>query len=152
MGDTATIAGATQRAAKAAEEQAAREAAMEDSDSDAEVSGRGGRSRRNAQIPGTTQDMDDEDVPLPGKEGEALPVSHEVTISGHNKPVTAVALDPKASRMVTGSLDGIVKFYDFNGMSEEKNSFRELEPVPAQGQHIYSLSFGTTGGIVLVVS
>merc|ERR1712232_922108 len=109
MGDTATIAGATQRAAKAAEEQA-------------------------------------------GKEGEALPVSHEVTISGHNKPVTAVALDPKASRMVTGSLDGIVKFYDFNGMSEEKNSFRELEPVPAQGQHIYSLSFGTTGGIVLVVS
>jgi len=55
------------------------------------------------------------------------------------------------SRMVTGSMDGNIRYWDFNGMnSEDKSSFRSLEPV--EGHMVQAVSFGTTGGSVLVVS
>jgi len=78
-----------------------------------------------------------------------LPVSHEAVLQAHEKAVTALSLDPKGSRMVTGSMDGSIKYYDFNGMAEDKNAFRSLDPV--EGHMVQALSFSTTGGILLAV-
>jgi len=88
-------------------------------------------------------------LPEPGKESEVLPVTHEVEIPAHDKAVTALGLDPKAARMITGSMDGNIKFFDFSGMSEAKESFRELEPV--ENHLVQAISFSTTGGQALVV-
>jgi len=104
------------------------------------------RMRTPVAVP---QEEEPDELPIPGKEAEVLPVSHEVAIKAHERAVTALGLDPKGSRMVTGSMDGTIKFYDFNGMSEEKNSFRSLEPV--EGHMVQAISFGTTGGQLLVI-
>jgi len=80
--------------------------------------------------------------------GSELPVSHEVHISAHEKAVTALGFDPKAARMVTGSMDGAVKFFDFAGMSEAKESFRTVEPV--DGHMVQAISFGPSGSCLLV--
>lgn len=100
----------------------------------------------------------DEAPPPPGQEDSVLPVSHEAVIPAHTqngkdgksgKAVTAIGLDPKGSRMIAGSMDGQLKFYDFNGMSEAKESFREMEPV--EGHMVQAISYSTTGGVALVV-
>eukprot|EP00747_Dinoflagellata_sp_TGD_P163576 gnl/TRDRNA2_/TRDRNA2_182373_c0_seq1.p1 gnl/TRDRNA2_/TRDRNA2_182373_c0~~gnl/TRDRNA2_/TRDRNA2_182373_c0_seq1.p1 ORF type:complete len:771 (+),score=172.36 gnl/TRDRNA2_/TRDRNA2_182373_c0_seq1:59-2314(+) len=87
--------------------------------------------------------------PEPGKEHLVMPVSHEVIIPAHEKAVTALGLDPKGARMITGGLDGQIRFFDFNGMSEAKESFRTLEPV--DGHMVSSISWAPAGGCALVV-
>lgn len=145
--DSATVAGATRRALRAQEEALAREEAEQEAEEAAASAPKPDTSGRR----GDAQVDEDDDVPLPGQEKFALPVSHECIIKASERPVTAISFDPKASRMVTGGLDGIVRYYDFNGMTEEKLPFRQVEPVPEQGQHIQALSFGATGGFVLVI-
>eukprot|EP00435_Cladocopium_sp_Y103_P073918 s32_g45.t1 len=90
-----------------------------------------------------------DELPEPGKELEVIPVTHEVEVPCFDKAVTAIGLDPKGSRMIAGGLDGTLKFFDFHGMSEAKEAFRDLEPVV--GKMVHSISFSTTGGQVLVV-
>lgn len=92
---------------------------------------------------------EDEMMPLPGMENQVVPVSHEVSIPAYEKCVTAMALDPKGSRMVTGSIDGCVKLFDFNGMSETKEAFRSLEPV--ESHVVGACSWAITGGSILVI-
>lgn len=93
---------------------------------------------------GKQQESDGEEEDMGG-----LPITHEAILPAHEKPVTALSLDPKASRMVTGSMDGTIKFFDFGGMSDEKSAFRCLEPV--EGHMVQATSFGITGGRVLVI-
>jgi len=95
------------------------------------------------------EDDEPDVLPLPGKEKEVIPVTHEVSIPAHDKVVTAMAFDLKASRMITGSVDGSVKFYDFNGMSEAKGAFREIEPIEAH--RVQALDFTCSGSIILVI-
>jgi WD40 repeat protein len=57
-----------------------------------------------------------------------LPLSRSIELKGHTKPVSAVALDPSGTRMVTGSYDFTVKFWDFHGMDRDLRSFRTIEP------------------------
>ena len=42
--------------------------------------------------------------------------------------VSAVALDPSGSRLVTGGYDYEVKFWDFAAMDPSLNSFRSFQP------------------------
>ena len=44
------------------------------------------------------------------------------------KPLTALAADPAGSRLVTGGLDYVVKYWDFNGMDLGRRSFRDMRP------------------------
>jgi len=96
--------------------------------------------------------------PAPGTEHEVIPVSHEAVIpallsdrrSSSGQTITAIGLDPKGSRMICGSMDGQCKFYDFNGMSEAKESFRSLEPV--EGHMVQAISYSTTGNCALIVT
>ena len=79
-----------------------------------------------------------------------IPCSHEVLIKGHKKGITALTLDPKGFRMLTGSNDYNVRMWDFQGMNRTMNSFRILEPY--EGQPISALSYNPEGSEYLVCS
>lgn len=83
---------------------------------------------------------DDDDTPL----------THEVRISAFKKSMTAIGLDPAGSRMVCGDLLGSYKFYDFAGMNEGKQHFREMSPVGTV--RCEAISFCPSGGMVLCIS
>lgn len=53
-----------------------------------------------------------------------LPVSHEVTLAGHERAVVTLDVEHSGNRVVTGSMDGTVRLYDFNGMKADLRSFR----------------------------
>jgi len=84
-------------------------------------------------------------------DNDGLPVTHEVHIPAYEKSIlTAFALDRAGSRMVTGSMAGQFKYYDFIGMNETKQHFRLMEPL---GQcRVEALSFCPSGGTVLCLS
>lgn len=68
-------------------------------------------------------DSDDED------EAERFPVSHELIFKTHDRAVTTIALDPAGGRMLTGSLDGTVKFHDFASMTPTTlRAFKSVDP------------------------
>jgi hypothetical protein len=73
------------------------------------------------------------------REGVELPISHIVGLKGHNKGVTAVAIDAVGNRLVTGGNDYQVCMYDFQGMNERLRPFRTIQP--ADGYPVSSLSF-----------
>ena len=62
----------------------------------------------------------------------SIPSSHEVIIKGHKKGVTALDIDPKGYRMISGGNDYNVRLWDFQGMNKSMNSFRILEPYEGQ--------------------
>mmetsp|Transcript_7868 Transcript_7868/g.10338 ORF Transcript_7868/g.10338 Transcript_7868/m.10338 type:complete len:791 (-) Transcript_7868:225-2597(-) len=72
-----------------------------------------------------------------------IPVSHEVVLKGHSKPVVALSIDPAGSRLVTGSMDCVVKVFDFGGMDKTHRSFREV--TPEEGNLLVALSYSCTG-------
>jgi len=149
VGKSSRLATASARLAQEAEA-AARAETMEDDEREEKV--------RKAEAEEEDRYGFDEAPPPPGQESSVLPVSHEAVIPAHTqngkdgksgKAVTAIGLDPAGSRMIAGSMDGQLKFYDFNGMSEAKESFREMEPVEAHS--IQAISYSTTGGVALIV-
>ncbi|KAM9955470.1 hypothetical protein ACTFIW_010466 [Dictyostelium discoideum] len=75
----------------------------------------------------------------------SLPISHEVTIKGHARTVSSISIDPSGSRMLSGSYDCKVKFWDFNGMDSSFRSFREIEP--SEGTQVRSIQFSNLGDI-----
>ncbi|XP_070195487.1 WD repeat-containing protein 70-like isoform X2 [Littorina saxatilis] len=79
-----------------------------------------------------------------------IPLSHEVTLSHGLKTVSAMALDPSGARLVTGSLDYDVRFWDFAGMDASLQSFRTLRP--CESHQIRNLEYSPTGELILVVA
>lgn len=79
-----------------------------------------------------------------------VPVESMATLSGHNKAVSCIAIEPKGHRMATGGLDYHVRLWDFHGMNKNMNSFRIIEPFT--GNAIRNLSFNTTGTHLMVIN
>ena len=74
-----------------------------------------------------------------------------IEISSDHKPTQALALDPSGARMVTGGIDGVLKYWDFGGMNGvHPEPFREL--IPVEGHPILSLSYNANGSLVLCVT
>jgi WD40 repeat protein len=71
-----------------------------------------------------------------------------MVLRGHEKRLSAIALDPAGSRCCTGSYDQTCKFWDFNGMNKSLQSFRSIEP--AEGHQVKSISYNPTGGLILI--
>lgn len=84
------------------------------------------------------------------EENEDFPVSHEIVLKDHTKPVSALTLDPSGTRIVSGSYDSNIKMWDFSGMSSTLNPFRTLEVV--ESQHVHHLEWNTTGDTLLFIS
>lgn len=77
-----------------------------------------------------------------------IPFSHEIQLKGHARAVSSVALDRAGGRLLTGSYDSFIKFWDFAGMDSSFRNFREIEV--AEGSQIKSIQFSATGDCFLV--
>ena len=93
---------------------------------------------------GGDSDDDDDDEPA-----VRLPVSHQTALKAHSKCVTALALDPAGSRLVTGGADSDLYLWDFAGMTRELKPFRHVEE-PLGGYQLRSIDFSPGGDRIIV--
>lgn len=78
-------------------------------------------------------DSDDDDDDDEDDEDE-FPVSHELLIKTHDRPVTAITIDPSGTRMITGSNDCTLKFHDFASMTPTTiRAFKSIDPSAVKG-------------------
>jgi hypothetical protein len=87
-------------------------------------------------------DEDEDEDPL------GLPMAQSITLQGHTKRVSALAIDPAGSRCCTGSYDQHAKFWDFNGMNKSLQAFRTVEPW--EGHQVRAASYAPSGGFLLI--
>ncbi len=74
-------------------------------------------------------DFDDDDdaaanPPRPSLSSFRVPVAYEASMKGGDRANTALAVDPSGARAAVGSVDEIVRLYDFGGMNERMLHFR----------------------------
>lgn len=67
-----------------------------------------------------------------------------------NKAVVALAADPSGARLVSGSVDYQVCFWDFAGMDSSMKSFRSI--TPCENHPIKAIQYSCTGELILVIS
>ncbi|KAK6286524.1 hypothetical protein POUND7_012703 [Theobroma cacao] len=79
-----------------------------------------------------------------------IPMSNEIILKGHNKIVSALAIDHSGSRVLSGSYDYTVRMFDFQGMNSRLQSFRQLEPF--DGHQVRNLSWSPTADRFLCVT
>jgi WD40 repeat protein len=64
--------------------------------------------------------------------------------------VSAIAVDPTGSRVLTGGYDYSVRMFDFQGMNSSLRSFRQLEP--SEGHQLRALSWSPTADQFIAVT
>ncbi|XP_078487808.1 WD repeat-containing protein 70 [Ciona intestinalis] len=96
------------------------------------------------------EDTDDSDESDEEEPGTFIPATHEVSLKHGSKPVSSLALDPSGARLVTGSHDFEMRFWDFAGMDRALQSFRHL--TPCECHHMMNVDFSSTGEHILVVA
>ena len=79
-----------------------------------------------------------------------LPLSSVAELKGHRKVVCTLSLEPAGNRLLTGSYDYTIKFWDFNGMDSSLRSFRSIQP--CEDQQIRRVQYSLRGDSFLVVS
>ncbi|KAG0129071.1 WD40-repeat-containing domain protein [Tuber indicum] len=105
-----------------------------------DVKARVEQTRRAAPPPPKAKPPQDSDSDDDDSEEEEYPLSHELTIPAHTKPISSITLDPSGTRFVTSSHDTTIKFFDFHAMSTTHlHSFKTLEP--SEAHHIHSVAF-----------
>lgn len=72
-----------------------------------------------------------------------IPMKYVAKLKGHNKLISTMCIDKSGTRLLTGSYDNKVKFWDFGGMNEKLESFREITPF--DGYPIKSLEYNYSG-------
>eukprot|EP00299_Pterocystis_sp_00344_P015211 c7587_g1_i1.p1 GENE.c7587_g1_i1~~c7587_g1_i1.p1 ORF type:complete len:703 (+),score=188.36 c7587_g1_i1:32-2110(+) len=100
-------------------------------------------------------DNDDDDSDHSSDEEEArdpiasiAPVSHVAEMKSHDKAVCALACDPAGARLISGSYDYQVSFWDFAGMTASLRSFRTFEPV--EGHAVRAVDWSLSGDTFLI--
>ena len=74
-------------------------------------------------------DSSQEDSEEDSDEDDEFPVSHELVLKTHERPITTITVDPSGSRFVTGSTDCTIKFHDFASMSlNTLHAFKTVDP------------------------
>ncbi|KAL2036683.1 hypothetical protein N7G274_010554 [Stereocaulon virgatum] len=71
----------------------------------------------------------DEDSQNGSDDDDEFPVSHELVLKTHDKPITTITVDPSGSRFITGSTDSTIKFHDFASMTPNTlHAFKSIDP------------------------
>lgn len=84
-----------------------------------------GNGNANADDTGDDDDSEDDD----DDDDDEFPVSHELVLKTHERPVTTMTLDPSGSRFITGSTDCTIKFHDFASMTPNTlHAFKSVDP------------------------
>lgn len=78
-----------------------------------------------------------------------LPLKNETTLGdAHNSHVSTISLEPSGTRLVTASLDGTAKLWDFHTMDRSLKPFRTFSPLHSDND-IRVTSFSRTGAHTL---
>lgn len=94
---------------------------------------------------------DDSDSDSDNDDDDELPISHELVIKAHSKPVSSISLDSSGSRAVTASYDTFLNYWDFNGMDmSRKAPFRSSEPLETHQLRTASFSPLNDNAILVV--
>eukprot|EP00735_Rhodelphis_limneticus_P001923 TRINITY_DN12653_c0_g1::TRINITY_DN12653_c0_g1_i1::g.13561::m.13561 TRINITY_DN12653_c0_g1::TRINITY_DN12653_c0_g1_i1::g.13561 ORF type:complete len:545 (+),score=98.66,sp/Q32LB0/WDR70_BOVIN/37.55/1e-109,WD40/PF00400.27/0.0069,WD40/PF00400.27/14,WD40/PF00400.27/2.4e-06,WD40/PF00400.27/1,WD40/PF00400.27/57,WD40/PF00400.27/7e+02,WD40/PF00400.27/13 TRINITY_DN12653_c0_g1_i1:3-1637(+) len=120
-----------------------RPAARADSDDDVDESEPAVGSKTKPDDDDSNSDITSDEE---GNDMIVLPTSHVVSIEGHSKSVSALAIDVPGARMLSGSHDYSIMLRDFEGMDAKFRAFREIEatagyPVKALDWSPDSMSF-----------
>ncbi|KAL9653932.1 hypothetical protein ABK040_014145 [Willaertia magna] len=95
------------------------------------------------------EDVSDDEEEITTEESstkELIPITKVVKMKGHSKSVTAISIDPSGSRLISGSSDYAIKFWDFQGMDESLQSFRSIDEISDDGSYsINHLVFSNSG-------
>ena len=74
-------------------------------------------------------DDDDSDDDEDEDPEDDFPISHQMVLKTHDRPVTAIDVDPSGARMVTGSTDCTIKLHDFASMTPTTlRAFKSIDP------------------------
>ncbi|XP_036333473.1 gastrulation defective protein 1 homolog [Rhagoletis pomonella] len=95
-------------------------------------------------------DEDDEDDDDDNHLERKIPNTHEVQMKHGSRAVLALAGDPAGARLVSGSIDYDMCFWDFAGMDSAMRSFRTIQP--CENHTLRALHYSVTGDMILVVS
>lgn len=77
----------------------------------------------------TNYDDGDDESEDESEEEDEFPVSHELVLKTHERPITTLTVDPSGSRFITGSTDCTIKFHDFASMTPNTlHAFKSLDP------------------------
>jgi WD40 repeat protein len=82
--------------------------------------------------------------------GYRIPASHEVEMVHGGKAITALATDASGARLVSGSIDYELSFWDFAGMDKSMKSFRKIQP--CENHPIRCVQYSLTGELILLIS
>ena len=100
----------------------------------------------NPEQDNPTDDEDEAEETLDKK----IPCSHECKLEHGSKAISALAIDPSGSRLVSGSIDYDVKFWNFAGMDSNLKNFRSIKP--CESHVIRNLEYSSTGDKILVIA
>ncbi|XP_053964574.1 gastrulation defective protein 1 homolog [Anastrepha ludens] len=106
--------------------------------------------KTNADSDDDEDDDDDENSDDGGHLERKIPNTHEVQMQHGSRAVLALAGDPAGARLVSGSIDYDMCFWDFAGMDAAMRSFRTIQP--CENYPIRALHYSVTGDMILVVS
>ncbi|KAL8745388.1 MAG: hypothetical protein Q9190_002467 [Brigantiaea leucoxantha] len=71
----------------------------------------------------------DDDTDEDSDADDEFPISHELVLKTHERPVTSITLDLSGSRFITGSTDCTLKFHDFSSMTPTTlRAFKSVDP------------------------
>ncbi|KAL0484142.1 WD repeat-containing protein [Acrasis kona] len=79
-----------------------------------------------------------------------FPLKNFVKLQGHTNAVSSITIDPSGSRIISGSHDYSIKFWDFSGMNQSLQSFRCKEEASGGCYPINHLAFSITGDSFLM--
>ncbi|MCJ1314375.1 WD repeat-containing protein 70 [Agyrium rufum] len=100
------------------------------------------RTRRNvidskpksntSEVEGGSDEADSNDISEEeddDNDDDEYPISHELVIKAHDRPVTTITADASGSRFVSGSNDCTIKFHDFASMTPTSlRAFKSVDP------------------------
>lgn len=79
-----------------------------------------------------------------------IPYKNEVFLKDHIRPVSTLALDHHGVRLLTGSHDCTIKFWDFNTMDASFKPFRSIEPF--EGYSVHKIRYSRRSDCMLVAA
>lgn len=76
-----------------------------------------------------------------------LPIDKEASLGDqHQSYVSCISLETSGNRLVTGSLDTTVKFWDFNAMTRSLQPFQTISPL--DDASLRTVTFSATGSLI----
>ena len=80
-----------------------------------------------------------------------IPISHIVELTHTpNKAINSLDIDRSGNRMVSGSIDGTVKIWDFNNLTRKPAAFQTIEV--CEGYPVLTCSWAPSGGFFLAAT